>query len=636
MRFLARISLLFVALFLLFTIHSSLFTSAASAAGEFDTNYKVQYDVDEKGLTKVSQEITLRNKTSNFYADKFELKIGSTKVKDVKAQDITGPLETQARFENNVTVIGVKFNQKVIGIGKTLTWNLTYTSDELATKSGQIWEVSIPRLAKSPDITTYVATVSTPTAFGPIAFALPTPITSEKQISRQVFTFSEDQLVQSGISISFGEKQVFAFTLAYHLENNNLTNQTQEIPLPPDNNYQKIVLQTLDPAPLDVAVDRDNNYLARYKLSPGKKLDITASGYVEVFSKPTRNIYSVLSSSDKETYLQNQKYWEIDNSFIKNKAQELKTPQAIYNFVSTYLTYSEDRLKQQKIERKSIPAIIDNPKDSICTEFTDLFIAIARAAGIPAREVEGYAYTQNERLRPLSLALNLDVLHAWPEYWDDKLGWVQIDPTWGSTSGGLDYFNKLDFNHITFIQRGVSSQYPPPPGSYKSASAKGKDISMEFADNLPSASATPQLSLLAPANIIAGAPVRITAQIANIGNSAIIGSSLSISSQILKKILTIERPQENDNSINIPVLPPFARRDFPFTFTSGNFFSRSQDLIALSYAGAEVSKQVSILPIYSPIFLKSFLLSIAIAIIIISLGLLFYKKHRRRGKRVRL
>jgi len=120
-------------------------------------------------------------------------------------------------------------------------------------------------------------------------------------------------------------------------------------------------------------------------------------------------------------------------------------------------------------------------------EFTDMFIAIARAAGIPTREVQGYAYTQNERLRPLSLTLESgDILHAWPEYWDNERGWIQVDPTWGSTSGGLDFFNKLDFNHITFVQRGLSPISPYPAGSFKSnGNQNKKDIDINFAVELP-------------------------------------------------------------------------------------------------------------------------------------------------------
>ncbi|MEX2028086.1 MAG: transglutaminase-like domain-containing protein, partial [Candidatus Curtissbacteria bacterium] len=602
--------------------------------GEFETSYKVQYDVDEKGSTLVTQQIVLKNKTSNYYADKFELKIGSTKVADVRAQDSTGPLETQAKFENNVTTINVKFNQKVIGIDKTLAWTLTYTSGELASKSGQIWEVSIPRLAKSQDIASYDAAVSAPVSFGPIAFAIPPPIGNGSLGGRQSFAFNKDQLNQSGISISFGEKQIFTFTLNYHLENNNLTSQVQEIALPPDNNYQKVVIQNINPPPADVVVDRDNNFLGQYKLASKKSLDITVQGYVEVFSKPFRNIYPGLSQSDRDLYTAAQKYWDVDSTLIAKKAEELKTPQEIYNFVSTYLSYSEDRLKQPNVARKGAILAYTNPKDSICTEFTDLFIAISRAAGIPAREVEGFAYTQNERLRPLSLALyEGDVLHAWPEYWDDKRGWVQVDPTWGSTSGGLDYFSKLDFNHITFVQRGASSQTPYPAGSYKKGDGKQKSIAVEFAADLPTTTIVPRLLLTAPQKIISGVPVKVSAQVSNSGNTSIMGESLTISSQNLRRIASIDKPQSGESSEKIGILPPYAKRTFHYSFTTPNLFASTQDTLVLSFASTQVALPISSYPIYSLVFLKTFLISLAVAFGIIAGGLYLYKKTYRRRKR---
>ncbi len=445
------------------THNSSLITRPAYAEGEFDTNYNVTYEINQNGQTHVTQNIELINKTANYYAEKFELKIGSVKVKDVTARDNTGPLEVETKFENEVTTVTVKFNQKVIGAGKNLTWTLTYNSDELTTKSGQIWEVSIPKVASSADINNYSATVKIPRSFGPVAFTTPNPKETKQEGQNQDFTFDKDQLINSGIAMSFGGKQVFSFKLAYYLTNDNITSQFEEIALPPDNNYQQMVFRKIDPAPLDVVVDRDGNFLARYKLASKQKITVTVDGDAEVFSKPFRNIDTPLSQQDKEAYTQPQRYWETDNASIKDKANELKSPQAIYDFVSTYLKYNDQRLNSLKLERKGAAAAFLNPADSVCTEFTDLFIAIARAAKIPAREVEGYAYTQNERLKPLSLALNQgDVLHAWPEYWDDKLGWVQVDPTWGSTSGGLNYFEKLDFNHITFVQKGLSSTSPAP------------------------------------------------------------------------------------------------------------------------------------------------------------------------------
>ena len=112
-------------------------------------------------------------------------------------------------------------------------------------------------------------------------------------------------------------------------------------------------------------------------------------------------------------------------------------------------------------------------------EFTDLFIAIARAAGIPAREINGFAYTENPEIQPLSLVA--DVLHSWPEYWDgERSSWIPVDPTWGSTTGGVNFFDKLDLRHFTFVIHGNNSSLPYPPGSYKLGPNPQKDVFVNF------------------------------------------------------------------------------------------------------------------------------------------------------------
>ena len=62
-----------------------------------------------------------------------------------------------------------------------------------------------------------------------------------------------------------------------------------------------------------------------------------------------------------------------------------------------------------------------------CTEHTVLFIALARAAGVPARICSGIAFTQG--------AFHY---HLWAEVYVGR--WVQMDPTWGQTI--------TDANHI--------------------------------------------------------------------------------------------------------------------------------------------------------------------------------------------
>ena len=614
---------LIIVTFILFTIYHSLFTNPAHAEGEFETDYEVTYIVGNDGKTNVTQQIVLKNRTANFYADKFELKIGSTKVTNVQAVDSTGPLETEVKFENNVTSITVTFTQRVIGLNKTLPWTLTYTSEELANQAGQIWEVSIPRVADSTDIGAYTASVQVPSTFGQIAFAVPTPVETDISRATQTFNFDKNQLTQSGIAMSFGEKQVFSFNFNYYLENNNLTSQLQEISLPPDNNYQKVVFENIDPQPRNVIVDNDGNYLAQYRLSPKQKLDIIVSGSVEVFSRPFRNIYEPLTKDQKEKYTQPQRFWETDNAFIKEKAEELKTPEEIYNFVTGFLSYSESRLEQSSIEREGAANAIVNPKNAVCMEFTDLYIAIARAAGIPTREVQGFAYTENERLRPLSLALTQgDILHAWPEYWSDELGWVQIDPTWGSTSGGLDYFNKLDFNHITFVQRGLSSTTPHPAGAYKRQENIGKpSVFVSFSEELPQPTQVADLELRIPDKLISGIPIRVEAIARNIGPISILSREIALETDL--KIIS-------KDATFVATLPPFASKTAIFNLQTESFLSRGTVKVKITFGDQEIVKEIEVVPIYFLFVSKGFIASLIIAALTIITGFFVYKRLQKR------
>ena len=194
-------------------------------------------------------------------------------------------------------------------------------------------------------------------------------------------------------------------------------------------------------------------------------------------------------------------------------------------------------------------AALQNPDQAICMEFTDLFIALSRAAGIPAREIDGYAYTENPQLQPLGLVA--DVLHAWPEYYDkDKGVWIPIDPTWASTSGGIDYFNKLDLRHFTFVIHGESSVTPYPPGSYKLGPNPQKDVYVSFG-TLPENRITNLNVSISPVRTL---PFLNSIYLVNIGNPG---------PQALYSIYPSVYFDNKETSRNyVDVLPPFSNYQF--------------------------------------------------------------------------
>lgn len=457
------------------------FSNSVLAEGEFNSDFDVTYKVKENGITEVSSRITLTNVFSNLYATSYSLVLDSINPTNIKSFNGLGQVyQTEVKKEGSKTNITVNFPDAVVGKDKSRTFWVNYDESSFAIRTGEVWEISIPRLAEEADFGSYYVNLIVPNSLGQEAYISPTPRSKNTENDNQVYRFNKDDVRSTGITAGFGQFQVFSFNLNYHLENPLAKEAETQITLPPDTAFQKIYYQNINPRPTAMEVDSDGNWIAKYKLKARERVDVVANGHVQIFAslrpfgKPTEDS---LNENLGET-----EFWQTNNSQILALAKSLRTPKAIYDYVSSNLKYDYTRVKAN-VERLGSVEALNNPNSAICMEFTDLFIALSRAAGIPAREVNGFAYTENPDIQPLSLVN--DVLHAWPEYYDSKLGaWIPVDPTWESTTGGVDYFSKLDLRHFTFVIHGKSATKPYAAGSYKLGSNPQKDVFVSFG-NLP-------------------------------------------------------------------------------------------------------------------------------------------------------
>lgn len=456
-------------LILLFLVNSLAPVSKVFADENFTVRYDLTYEVDISGMTDVIYQINITNLTTQYYVSEYDLIIPSTQIRDVVAADSLGKIIPKITVEDSRTKIRLTLNGKVVGRGNVLSFVVSYKSPEITQKNGRIWEITLPPKTDNPGISDYDVHLKVPSIFGPPSYVWPTPTSG--------LNWTKDQL-KSGVVLAFGDYQLFHFNLKYHLDNRKLFPIYTEIALPSDNAYQKIKFEEINPRPVKVRKDEDGNWLARFDLSPGEKIDISISGLVKILSFPDPDFSQKMEKPSKR-HLLAQKYWETTDGEIQRLAQKLKTPKQIYDYVVSNLKY--DYVKAQEGgKRIGAKEALKNPEEAICMEFTDLFIALTRAAGIPSREVDGFAYTTNSKLRPLSA--ERDILHSWPQYWDsERKAWLMVDPTWGATTGGIDYFSKLDFNHFALAIRGFSSEFPPPAGAYKLDGQEGKDVEVDFA-----------------------------------------------------------------------------------------------------------------------------------------------------------
>lgn len=452
----------------LFLLHAS---SPILSLATFTTDYTTTYEINEQGKTHVTFNIAQKNNLSTVYATSFSLSVSQTNLKNIEARDGSGPLNTKVSQTENITNVTFDFIDKIVGKDKVNNFLIQFDSTDIANKQGSVWEINIPKLEQNENTNSQQIILKVPPKFGAPAYIDPKP----SQVEGNTYIFNSASLGNKSISAVFGTTQFFKLQLTYNLDNPTGKNLNTQIALPPDTAYQTVYIKTLKPTPKDIAADPDGNWLASYSIPPKSSLQVVGELHVKLDFNPKST-----PLTNKEIYTRATKLWNYEDPDVAQKSSNLTTPKAVYDYVTGNLTYNFARISSSNTSpnRPGASWALANPKLAICTEFTDLYIAFARKNNIPARELQGYAISSNDKLKPLSLSK--DVLHAWPDYYDvSRQTWIQIDPTWGNTTGGIDYFNKLDLNHLVFAIHGVDPTQPLPAGAYKTIGGGSKDIFVE-------------------------------------------------------------------------------------------------------------------------------------------------------------
>ena len=145
---------------------------------------------------------------------------------------------------------------------------------------------------------------------------------------------------------------------------------------------------------------------------------------------------------DLNEYLQPEPLIQSDNEQIIETAEGMvnwrfmwdKSPKRITRILTTQV----NRMLEKKITF-SIPNAVQvlESGQGDCNEHTVLFVALARALGLPARTAVGLVYVNDAFF-----------YHAWPEVWLGE--WVAVDPTFGQYPA--------DAAHLRFVIGGLAQQ----------------------------------------------------------------------------------------------------------------------------------------------------------------------------------
>jgi len=605
--------LLILTLFIAFFPLSS---SNVFAAENFTSEYDVSYTVVESGLTTVKQEVTITNLTSQFFVSKYSFTIGSEDIRNIKAWDPTGTLTPQIETKGEETVITLNFRARVFGKGRKLKFGISYDFPGLASKNGLLWEVSLLRITGLSGIVHYNLHLSVPKNFGPLLYSYPQPKAIAENDIRRLILYTKSELLKGPPRLAFGKFQLYELHLNYHLENSSFALGYTEIALPPDiPNQQQIVVKNLSPKPVSVRLDEDGNYLARYNLGPWEKKEIVWEGFIALYYHPrdfSKSKIEVIPQTLVDTYTTAAKYWEVEDAAIVAQAQKLIDPnlsaaenaKRIFDFVVKHLSYDYPRFTAEEFwSRLGAATALQKNNQAVCMEYTDLFIALARAAGIPAREVNGFAYTSDDSHRPLSLRFQGgDVLHAWPEVYLPEEGWVMVDPTWSSTSGA-DYFSVFDLSHIAFVIKGASSEYPLPAGSYQATQGQ-RDVRVAFSKEVTMTTELPRFAIEVVYPLLSVAPFSTSATI-KVRNDSVV-SAFNTQITVASDLLEID----GEGLLDLGTIPPLGTKEVKVRLVPQSFRTKGKQqlevgLAAFGFSGEKVtsaaSGETTINPLYLPL-----------------------------------
>lgn len=212
--------------------------------------------------------------------------------------------------------------------------------------------------------------------------------------------------------------------------------------LPP---YQTVRSMEITPDNYQLITDEYGNWYAEFDLSdmpPGATVVIQLEYRVAVHEL----VYDLADCTGDvpDEYTQAELHVESNNVQIVELSQELsqgkntvcEQVRAFYDYVGNRLVYSYNGA-----DWGAQAALGEMGAD--CTEYASLMIALSRAAGIPARYMEGL-WAHGETAQN-----DARTQHAWLEVYLPGVGWTPMDPTLGRSSVSREeYFAHLPPDHI--------------------------------------------------------------------------------------------------------------------------------------------------------------------------------------------
>ncbi len=158
--------------------------------------------------------------------------------------------------------------------------------------------------------------------------------------------------------------------------------------------------------------------LGDFKLPESGRQKLVGPDVLELCEDVPSDLGRPLTAAQRSEFLAATPELQVDPE-MRALAREIAPAGEVHQRVDKLQSWIYARLEKTGAKNASTARDVLHNRAGDCTEHSLLFVALARAAGIPAREVGGLAYAGDGGF----------AWHAWAEF-HDGAHWISVDPTW--------------------------------------------------------------------------------------------------------------------------------------------------------------------------------------------------------------
>jgi len=231
--------------------------------------------------------------------------------------------------------------------------------------------------------------------------------------------------------------------------------------IPQDMNNQELMGQVeFDPRPKEMLTDKSGQMVAHFEYN-----DLAAGEFTTVKMHADAKLYQTryfvypdqVGSLDdipediRRKYIYDDTKFRMDSETIQNAVKKAVGDETNpYWIARNIYDYCIENIEYERVGGWDIAPTILTRGTGSCSEYTFVYMAMCRSAGIPARYVGSIVIRGDD-------ASYDDVYHRWVEVYMPNFGWIPVDPSGGDSEWPSHRANYFGFLNNRFLITTVSA-----------------------------------------------------------------------------------------------------------------------------------------------------------------------------------